>query len=322
MRAEKSRDGTGTGHARTFRPAGARLARAPLFFGVRPPMTDHTHAVVLARPGIDSEQIHAVAGIVSKATGMIAFDARALVQRARHGVLVGRCEPAVAWEVAERVRAVGIRAGAAPIRAAEAHGRRWPVLRGGCARSGLHADPGHQGMQRYEWSSVRAASVARFRAPVESPGGGGHYESMGKFLAGSGLFMGGLLGMQRTLPVARDLIRARTSIELGAATLDTADTYLLDLFLVDPAVTLRIDARRFSYAYLKDRMRDRCELNFHILVAQIAAGAPHARFAPTVERFLSGDLLESELVIDAQEIELYNRWFLLAGAADWGEERE
>jgi hypothetical protein len=284
-------------------------------------MTDHLHAVVLAEPGVPDEQVHAVAGIIAKATGMIAFDARAMVQRARHGVLIGSCEPATAWEVAERVNTLGIRAGAAPIRAAEAHGRRWPVLRGGCAKSGLHADPGHQGMRRYDWSSVRGVSVARYRLPAEQKlsAGGGHYESMGKFLAGSGLFAGGLLGISRVLPAARDLLRARATMARSDVTLDSTDTFLLDLFLVDPAVTLRIDARRFSYAYLKDRLQERCELNFHILVAQIAAGAPEARFSPTAERFLSGDLLTAEVVADAKEIDLYNRWFLLAGAAKWDE---
>jgi len=280
-------------------------------------MTDH--AVVLAEPGVPAEQVQAVTGIIAKATGMIAFDARATVQRARHGVLIGSCEPGIAWEVAERVRALGVRAGVAPVRAAETFGRRWPVLRGGCAKSGLHADPGHQGMRRYDWSSVKAVSVARYRAPAEAAGAPGAFERAGRFLAGSALFTGGLSGLFRALPTAADLMRGRSSIAMGAATLDQADTFLLDLFLLDPAVSLRIDARRFSYAYLKDRMEERCELNFHVLVAQVATGAPRARYSPTVERFLSGDLLEREVVTDAQEIELYNRWFLLAGAADWGE---
>jgi hypothetical protein len=282
-------------------------------------MTEHAHAVVLAEPGVPPDQVQAVAGIVAKATGMMAFDARALVQRARHGVLIGSCEPGTAWEVAERVRALGIRAGAAPARAAEAHGRRWPVLRGGCAKSGLHADPGHQGMRRYDWSSVRAVSVARYHAPVEAPTSPGTFERAGRFLAGSAMFTGGLAGLFRVLPTARDLMRGRSSIASGSATLESTDTFLLDLFLLEPAVTLRIDARRFSYAYLKDRMQERCELNFHVLVAQVATGAPHAHYSPSARRFLEGDLLDGEVVADAKEIDLYNRWFLLAGAAEWSE---
>lgn len=257
------------------------------------------YSVVLAEVELGNDLVKPVADAVARVTGALPIDALGRVKRAR-GVLADNLDRPAASGLVDDVLKLGVKAGMAQ---RPETGRRWPVASGGCSKRGLHADPGRQGMRVYPWPSVRVMSLVRYREQqvVTRAVGGAHFGAIG--FAGVGALQ------------INDMARARASMLQSTETVDGAETYLLELFLRDPLVTLRIDARQFHYGYLGDKMGDRFEINFHMLVSHLVQGAESAVRAPTVDRYLGGDLLSGSTITDPKEFDVYNRWLLLAADA-------
>jgi len=267
-----------------------------------------SYAVVLPLPEVPDEHAGALAEALVRATGMTQLDALQRVKRVE-GILLDGADENVAKALAKSVRGSGIEVGVAPMEAFSRYRRRIPVRRAECAEAGLRVEIGRDEWRLARWSTIRAGSLALYREPrLNLRIDARHRRHVGRLAFG----MTGALGLAFAPKVyrwARDAAQARDEIQRLAQ----ADTYVLDLF-ADPGATLRFDARKFHYGYLGDRMHERCELNFHSLVADIADRAADAAFAPAVQRFLKGEPLETALT-DPHDFDLFNRWFLLAVAA-------
>ncbi|MHC4407745.1 MAG: hypothetical protein ACYS0F_01945 [Planctomycetota bacterium] len=258
-------------------------------------------AVVLAESEIPEEKQKLLAQVIADVTGMMMPDAVGAVRRAR-GVLLDNTAEYTAQRLAAKVNELGLHAGAAERPDA---GRRWPVREGIPTKTGFRANPGGQGLELFDWSSIRIISVVRFREE----------ESVTRARSGH-LRPGGALplGISYASSLQR-MAQARAAMLAGTSKIESSESYLLDLFLREPAVTLRINARQFQYGYLKEQMEPRFEANFHLLLSQIVKCARDAVCAPAVDRLLCRDLLEDLVLTDAKEFDLYNRWLLLADEA-------
>lgn len=266
-------------------------------------MTQRRYAVVLAQPDISEAMLPAVVEVCMNEAGMMRIDATAATKRMK-GILLPSADKFTAKRVAEGVNELGIRAGVAPLDAADRFARRWPVVRGGCSRQGLHADPGRKGMRVFPWDRVHAVSVVLYREIHVAPVSQEPYSILTRMTT-------------LTLPAdsVRGAVEARSRMLRSSKTIEGEETWILDLFIRDPDLTLRIDARKFDYGYLGDRMHPRCEANFHMFMSHLAEGAREAAFSPLAQQFLGGDLLHDARLTDLKQFDLYNRWLLLAAAA-------
>jgi len=258
-------------------------------------------AVVLAESEIPEEMREAAAHALSDVVGMVPLDAMGVVRRVQ-GVLLDNTIEFTARHLAEKINALGLTVGVAE---RPEVGRRWPTRSATPTKSGLYASAGGHDSERFEWSSVHALSLVRYQEQKTVGRAAGH------------LRPGGVLpmGIRVAGASAQTMTRARADMLRRSATIAGHESYVLDIFLRDPLLMLRINARQFDYSYLADKMAPRFEVNFHILVSHLLQGAPNAVRSPLLDRFARGDLLEAEMVTDLKEFDLYNRWLLLAAAA-------
>ena len=261
-----------------------------------------SHAVVLAQPEVHEDLRAPLAALLAREAGLQAYDAKAEIHRLPGLLLWGSPLPQ-AQRVAQAVRRLGLDAKTAPTSAYERFHRK-TVHRGGCSKQALHLGGERGGVSRFDWEALRAVSLIRYHAIREA-----------RLAPAQDRVTRILLAPVVPLPGLRRMVEARKAMLAKKQRIAEAETYLLDLFLDPPGVALRIDARRFHYGYLQERMSERCEANFHMLVSHIAQGAPNARYSPLALRFLDGDLLDDATTTDLKQLDLMNRWLLLAREA-------
>ena len=258
-------------------------------------------AVVLAESEIPAEMREPVAQALADVVGMVPLDAQGVVRRAQ-GVLLDNTIEFTARRVAEKINALGLTVGVAE---RPEVGRRWPTRSATPTKTGLYASAGDHDRERFDWSSVHALSLVRHQEQKTVGRNAGHLRPGGALP----------IGFRVAGASVQTMTQARADMFSRGASIAGHESYVLDIFLLDPQLTLRINARQFDYSYLADRMAPRFEVNFHILVSHLLQGAPHAVRSPLLDRFARGDLLEAEMVTDLKEFDLYNRWLLLAAAA-------
>lgn len=86
---------------------------------------------------------------------------------------------------------------------------------------------------------------------------------------------------------------------------------MLDLFLSEPFLHLRIDESRFNYQYLPDgRRKESRTANFPLLVKDILRWAPGAHVGPGVDRLLSEESFTGLTFANFNELDRYNFWLV------------
>jgi hypothetical protein len=264
-------------------------------------------AVVLGEPGVPAELRTAVADVLARTAGLPPGQARLSVGRARGGLLLDRVPADRARAVAAAVRSLGLRAGVAAADVRERFRRKIRIRSAACVEGGLLVHPDRAGADLHPWHALHLVSVALLRRR-ERPARTVENRSRYRWFATGWSTATTVLGAVNLAYGFDALLHANR--EPAAP-----ETYLLDLLFLRPGLTIRIDARRFSYAHLGERKQTRFDLNFHHLVGAIATRAKRATVTEWTRRFLSGDPLRDVPLEDPHDFDAHNRWVLMAAEA-------
>ncbi len=222
----------------------------------RPP-----HAVLLRAP--DKFSAPAVAAALARRAKAPALDF--MVAARRNWGVVAEALPAVdAEKMAAELTAEGLDSVAVPQSLLETPEE--PALLGKAELTGDGFDvvsgPAHLAPERLNWTRlavIAAAALATSERKTVTEGAdlGAKAVRLGLTLAtGIPLPMGG--GEKKRVIESHDRL------------------LLVDLLFVEPARVLRVEAARFDYALLGDKMLHGAEVNFSLLLAELSARAPRA----------------------------------------------
>ncbi len=222
----------------------------------RPP-----HAAVLRRP--EQFQPGAVAAVLARRAKAPALDFIGPARR-NWGVIAEALPAEEAQALAAELSCAGLDAAAIPQSLLESPPEAELVSKIELSGDGLDvvSGPANLAPARLSWTRLAALCAAALetrdkKSIVEGPNLGAKAARLGLALAtGMPLPLGG--GEKKRIVETRDRVLR------------------LDMVFLNPARTLRIEAERFDYSVLGERMLHGAEVNFALLLAELAARAPRA----------------------------------------------
>jgi hypothetical protein len=260
----------------------------------RPP-----HAVLIRSPQAFSA--NSVAGVLARRARAPVLDFVAVVRRG-WGVVAESLPASEAEELAAALTAGGQAALAAPTSLLESPAEAESVAKAELAGDGLDlvAGPEHLAPERMSWSRLAAVCAAGLgtsstKTVVEGPDLAAKAVRLGITLAtGIPIPLGG--GEKKRVIETRDRV------------------LLLDLLFTEPARTLRIDGARFDYSLLGSKMVYSAEVNFSLLLAELAAHAPRALRGKGTRAMLAKRPAGESLYESLDDLRREQRWLLTLAA--------
>ncbi|NNN05691.1 MAG: hypothetical protein HKL90_07305 [Elusimicrobia bacterium] len=260
----------------------------------RPP-----HAVLLRSPEKFSSP--AVAAALARRAKAPALDFAASARR-NWGVVAEALPAVEAEHLAAELTAGGLDSVAVPQSLLEAPTEAALLGKAELAGDGLDivSGPAHLAPERLIWTRlavVCAAALATSERKTVTEGAdlGAKAVRLGLSLAtGIPLPMGG--GEKKRVIETRDRV------------------LLVDLLFVGPARVLRVEAARFDYALLGDKMAYGAEVNFSLLLAELAARAPRALRGRGTRALLARRPSSEYLYDSLDDLRREERWLLTLAA--------
>ena len=264
--------------------------------GVRPP-----HAVLVRSP--EKFLPTAIAAVLAKRAKAPALDFVAPVRRA-WGVIAESLPAADAESLSAELTAAGQAALAAPSTLLEAPPP--PVLVAKAELSGdgfdLVSGRANAAPERLSWTrlsalcaaglEVRTSKTVTETAPME----------LGEKAVRLGL----------TMATGIPLMGSKKEVKRVVETRDRA--LMLDMLFLNPGRRLRIDARAFDYSLLGPKMTHAAEVNFSVLLEELAARAPGALRGKGTRAILARRPAGESLYEALDHLEREERWLLTLAA--------
>jgi hypothetical protein len=160
----------------------------------------------------------------------------------------------------------------------------------------LVAGPEHLAPERLSWSRLSAICAAGLATSSTKT------VTEGPDLAAKAVRLG--ITMATGLPLPLGGKEKKRVIETRDRVL------LLDLLFVEPARTLRIEGARFDYALLGAKMVYSAEVNFALLLAELAAHAPRALRGKGTRAMLAKKAAGESLYESLDDLRREERWLL------------
>jgi stage V sporulation protein SpoVS len=260
----------------------------------RPP-----HAVLVRSPQAFSPT--AVAAVLARRAGAPALDFVASARRG-WGVAAESLPAAEAEALAAALTAAGQAALAAPASLLEEPVEAETVAKAEFSGDGfdLVAGPEHLAPERLSWSRLAAVCAAGLTTTTKKT------VSEGGDMAGKAVRLG--LTMATGIPIPLGGGEKKRVIESRDRAL------LLDLLFVEPARVLRVEGERFDYSLLGDRMVYSAEVNFSLLLAELASRAPRALRGKGSRAMLAKRPAAESLYESLEDLKREQRWLLSLAA--------
>jgi len=257
------------------------------------------HAVLIRSPEGYAPQ--SVAGVLARRSGVLALDLLPAVRR--NWGLAAESLPAVqAEELASALTAGGQPAVAAPTSLLEDPPEPAVVSKAELSGDGFDvvSGPKHLAPERLSWSRLAVLCAAGLETRA----------AMTVAHSGPGVAAGKAVRLGLTLATGLPFMKSDETRKV-----ETRDRALvLDLLFLAPARVLRIEAARFHYTLLGEKMSHGAEVNFVTLLEELSSRAPRALRGKGTRAMLARRTAAESMYESLEDLRREERWLLTLAA--------
>lgn len=269
-------------------------------------------SVVLTDPSFNENpaNVTTLSECIQKATGIIPYDA---IRYARdsQGVLIENIPYEKAENLVSELSNQGIGSGLVNSSVVPQTLEKKTVRQIEVGRGGVSVQTGYMGMEEIPWENISLVSICLYQStvmkavPEKKPRKG---FNLGAFAAGA---VGGVAGAA----IYKFKKARKEAARHNKNKLNVNEFYMADIYTSDPVMIYRVKSNECLYNYLGSRVTERAEWNFSIVMNDIYNGSDMVMFSPTALKFIEGDSLQENIIVELPDFDNYNRWLFLAASA-------
>ena len=278
-------------------------------------MTENTYAVVLKEPVNvrDSDLLNKAADIYAEVLGIIKYDALAKIRSAM-GILIEETSPDQASALVERLKEIDINCTAFDCSKLPGEIKAQTIKEVSVTEGRFNVTTAKDESCSIEWDSLRVLSTCFFRKSITTEKISKRKGIIKRF--NNFIISASLITTNPILYGSYNSIKKKLNKSFDLNTVTLNDFYIAELLLVKPLRKLRIYSNACNYGYLGDRLQQKAEKNFQLMISDIVRHSKKLYMTPLARGFYDRNQLGNETFTDIHDFEKYTRWCLMVAGSN------